>query len=653
MTEIQKPKLLLVDDNLDNLIALEVLLSDLNVEFIRALSGNEALTQIISHEFALAIIDFQMPDMDGFETVELLRQEEKTKTLPVLFVSAIYQEEIKLIKSIESGAVDFIPKPIIPVILIGKVKIFLDLYNQRKNLERYNQKLQEIHHQYQQTIENAHGILYKFNYNTKSYEFIGEGYKELFGITSPSIPLDEFTGMRKELFCITPVEFEDCKSFHDAFLEGKIQHYQADLKIITPDGITKWINDSSIPIIDSKSGKVTKALGIMQDITERKKIERQLRQSQKMEAIGRLAGGVAHDFNNMLTVIRGYSELLLNRFDKSDPIHAKISQIDKSAERTQQLTQQLLAFSRQQSLLPKVVNINKIIKNMKNMLIRLIGEDVKLRTNLSLTIGNIKVDSGQIEQIIMNLVINARDAMPDGGNIVISTKNFTVDNNFTISHDGLNEGNYIQISINDAGIGMSKEIQNKIFEPFFTTKGVEKGTGLGLSTVYGIVKQSNGYIWVESEPGAGSTFHILFPHIKEKIEKLKKTKVKPKKVNGKETILLVEDELDVRSLVRESLQFYGYHILETENGKKALELTNKTNDDIDLVLTDLIMPEMSGIELAKKLRASNPDIKILFMSGYSDKAEFNKDELDKNSGYIGKPFSPQDIAQKIREILDV
>ncbi len=652
MTTSNKYKLLIVDDHTENLILLERMLGDLDIEFIRARSGKEALIKIRKHDFTLAIIDIVMPEMNGFETIEMLRLDEKTKFLPVILVTSFSYDKIQLMKGFETGVFDFIIKPIFPELLKAKVKVFLDIAKQRIYLEKYSYKLQQTHDLYRRAIENSDGIPYRFNYNTEVFEFFGNGYQNLFGIDEPFFTLKNLRKIRTELICITPTDIPDPEKYKQAFLNGEIKHYRADFCITNYNKEEKWINDSSVPVLDEVQKNVIGAIGIMQNITDRKKIEKQLRQAQKMEAVGRLAGGVAHDFNNMLTVIRGYSELLLSRFKKNDPIHQKITQINSSAARTEKLTRQLLTFSREEIIKPKVVNINTIINNLKNMLKRLIGEDIKLKTNLSTTIGNIKADPGQVDQIIMNLVINARDAMPNGGMIEINTKNNNIDEDFVNEHQDTQVGEYIQMSIKDTGTGISKEIQSKIFEPFFTTKDADKGTGLGLSTVYGILKQSNAYIWIDSKPEIGTTFFVLFPHIKEKVEKSKKIENKKSDIKGAETILLVEDEFDVRSLVRESLQFYGYNILESDNGIQALELSKENKGKIDLVLTDLVMPEMSGQELGRKLRELIPDIKILYMSGYSDKTATKNEILDENSGFIEKPFSPIDIAQKIRDVLD-
>ena len=392
-------------------------------------------------------------------------------------------------------------------------------------------------------------------------------------------------------------------------------------------------------------------LSIVRDITERKRLEQQLQQSQKMEAIGRLAGGVAHDFNNLLTVIRGYSELVLSRLSKIDPIYQRIKQIDKASERAEALTRQLLAFSRRQILQSKIVNLNQIISDMGYMLRRLISEDIELILSLDEKLGHIKADPSQIEQIIMNLSVNACDAMLEGGRLTIETKNVRIDRS-NRRHPSMKPGMYILLAISDTGLGMDKETQSHIFEPFFTTKEEGEGTGLGLATVYGTVKQSDGYIWVYSEPGQGSVFKVYLPCVDHVADRSAVVKVSEDDLKGSETILLVEDESDVRVLVKETLEMMNYKVLESANGKEALLICKRFKKPIQLVLTDVVMPYMSGRELVDELLKIRPDIKPLYMSGYTENAIVHKGVLEPGTHFIQKPFTPLDLVQKVREVLD-
>lgn len=389
-----------------------------------------------------------------------------------------------------------------------------------------------------------------------------------------------------------------------------------------------------------------------QDITERKQIEEQFRQAQKMEAIGRLAGGVAHDFNNLLTVIIGHSALLLSQLKDTD-LGQDIKQIEKAGERAASLTRQLLAFSRKQVLQPKILDLNGIVSDVEKMLRRLIGEDIDLGIALDPGLGRVKADPGQVEQVILNLVINARDAMPWGGKITIETTNVNLDETYTRRHVGVESGPYVMLAVSDNGIGMDERTLAHIYEPFFTTKGKDKGTGLGLATVYGIVKQSNGHIWVYSEPGQGATFKVYLPRVEESLGVSEASSARARPIRGSETILLVEDETQVRNLTRKILQENGYTVLEARHGEEALELCQQNEGPIHLLLTDVVMPGgMSGRELAERLLSLRPEIKVLYMSGYTDNAIIHHGVLDAGTAFIQKPFDPNALAHKVRAVLD-
>jgi PAS domain S-box-containing protein len=380
--------------------------------------------------------------------------------------------------------------------------------------------------------------------------------------------------------------------------------------------------------------------------------EEQLRQSQKMEAVGRLAGGIAHDFNNLLTAINGYSELTMLQLKPEDPLLHNIEEIKKAGDRAASLTRQLLAFSRKQVLQPKVIDLNLLVAEIEKMLRRLIGEDIDLQTVLHAGLGNIKADPGQIEQVIMNLVVNARDAMPQGGKLTIETENVYFDEKFAEQHIATNPGPYVMLAVSDTGIGMDEQTQARIFEPFFTTKEIGKGTGLGLSTVYGIVKQSGGDVWVYTEVGQGTTFKVYLPRIDEGVKEYRRIVEDEDSLQGTETILLAEDEEMVRKLSARVLEMYGYKVLEAANGGMAFLICERHQEKIDLLLTDVIMPEMSGRELADRLSPLRPEMKVLFMSGYTDDAIVHQGVLDEDENFIQKPFAPSALAQKVREVLD-
>ncbi|WHZ16203.1 MAG: PAS/PAC sensor hybrid histidine kinase [Nitrospira sp.] len=381
--------------------------------------------------------------------------------------------------------------------------------------------------------------------------------------------------------------------------------------------------------------------------------EVQLQQSQKMEAVGRLAGGVAHDFNNMLTVIRGYSELVLSRLAPTDGFRKELEEVKKAADRASGLTGQLLAFSRRQFIAPKVLDLNAVIHNMEGMLRRLLGEDiVELCTVLDPDVGQLKADPGQVEQVIMNLAVNARDAMPSGGRLTVETSNVQFGNRRNRPPMGAEPGSYIALVVRDTGHGMDEETQSHIFEPFFTTKEKGKGTGLGLSTVYGIVKQSGGFIEVESKPGRGATFKIFFPRVDGAAQGTESVAAGGDPIKGRETVLLVEDEPGVRRLVNETLRLHGYTVLEARHGIEALLTGAKHLGPIHLLLTDVVMPQMSGPEVAEKLATVRPEVKVLYMSGYPDHPAFSKGGVDTEHSFLQKPFTPSTLAQKVREVLD-
>jgi two-component system cell cycle sensor histidine kinase/response regulator CckA len=391
---------------------------------------------------------------------------------------------------------------------------------------------------------------------------------------------------------------------------------------------------------------------IAEDITERRVLENQFRQAQKMEAVGRLAGGVAHDFNNLLMVISGYAEVLLEHTRKNDPLYPKIEAIHQATDRATTLTRQLLAFSRKQLLELKVVDLNIIVEDIKRLLRPLIGENIELQTQLAPDLGRTRADAGQIEQVLMNLVVNSKDAMPNGGKVTIQSANARLNHEdvrreYSYIHPGL----YVVLSVTDTGEGMDKETQLRIFEPFFTTKEKGKGTGLGLSTVYGIIKQSGGYVLVQSEPGQGTTFRIYLPRVEDALETVGTLGISSSQNGGSETVLLVEDEESVRQLVRETLESKGYKVLEAENGEAALRIVSNYSDKIDMLITDVVMPGMSGRELSARLCASRPQTKVLYLSGYTEDAIGHEGVVDPHTVFLQKPFTLQMLSRKVREVL--
>jgi two-component system cell cycle sensor histidine kinase/response regulator CckA len=410
--------------------------------------------------------------------------------------------------------------------------------------------------------------------------------------------------------------------------------------------------ESTASAVRNAHGSVEKLIIVNRDITERKQLQEQLFLSQKLEAVGRLSGGIAHDFNNILGVIIGYSEALQQKIGPDDPFREAVDEIEKAGQRAASLTQQLLAFSRKQVLEPKILDLNSIVNDVEKMLRRLIGEDIELKTVLSQDLGRVKADRGQIEQVIMNLAVNSRDAMPCGGKLTLETSNSVLTEADAARHRYVVPGPCVTLQVSDTGIGMDAEVQSHIFEPFFTTKGKGKGTGLGLATVYGIVKQSGGYIWLESESGKGTKFNICLPRAEGVEEEAVRETVKPaRRAAGPQTILLVEDEPSLRKLTRRTLVEAGYTVLEAADATEAMEVARRSGSPVDILLTDIVMPGMNGHELAGQLSPGRPDMKVLFMSGYTDGAVATHGVLKPGTTILRKPFSRDTLVKYVADIL--
>jgi len=422
---------------------------------------------------------------------------------------------------------------------------------------------------------------------------------------------------------------------------------------------TLYTEDVTVSPVFNAAGAIVNYISISKNITEllklqeeKEKLQAQFLQSQKMEAIGVLAGGIAHDFNNLLNVINGYCELVLEELAPNDPKRDDLEKISQAGQHAASLTSQLLAFGRKQILQPEVFDLNTIIDQMSSMLRRLISESIELVTITQPGLGRINADPGQIQQIIMNLAVNARDAMLEGGSLTIETADVNFDEEYVREHPTVKAGPYVMLAISDNGSGMDADTKSHLFEPFFTTKQKGKGTGLGLSTVYGIVKQSNGVIWVYSEPGKGTTFKVYFPRAEGAVSRIAEKGRLEQGTGGTETLLIAEDESSVRALTARILRERGYTILEASNGKEAQDIAEKYAGEIHLVLTDVVMPEMSGRELVFRLTAARPGIKALFVSGYTDNAIVHQGVLDAGVAFLQKPFTIESLALKVREVID-
>ena len=424
--------------------------------------------------------------------------------------------------------------------------------------------------------------------------------------------------------------------------------FAIEFRTVWPDNSVHFVAARGRAFFDD-TGSLVRVTGVSQDVTEQRKLTEQLRQAQKMEAIGQLAGGIAHDFNNVLNVILGYSKLLLANSTPHDPAYRRLEEIRKAGERAAALTQQLLAFSRKQVLQPRVINLADTLTDMEQMVQRIIGEHIKVITQMDDGLGQVKIDPNQVHQVILNLVVNARDAMPDGGTLTLEVSNAELDESSARVH-GLSAGRYVMLAVSDNGSGMTPEVRQRVFEPFFTTKGTGQGTGLGLATVYGIVQQSEGHIWLYSEPGIGTTFKIFLPRVDEPLEAGMAETVEPI-AGGEETVLVVEDDPAVRGLVEEILSSAGYHVITAENGDAGVRAAEAWKGTIHLLLTDVVMPKMGGKEVANRLTALRPGIRVLYMSGYTGNAIAQHGNLDPSVAFIQKPFMPEALRTKVRAVL--
>ena len=479
-----------------------------------------------------------------------------------------------------------------------------------------------------------------------AYNYVNPRFVDLFGYTLDEIP----TGQKWFRKAYPDKEYRNqvISEWINVIKETKVGPcIPLTFTVTCKDGSKKVIK--FLPVKMKKGDQFV----IYEDRTAQRKLEAQLVQAQKMEAIGRLAGGVAHDFNNLLTAITGNARLLLMRLDEKYPLREVLEEIRDAGDRAASLTRQLLAFSRKQPLRLAVLNLNDVITDMNNMLERLIGEDVKIGTALESDLMSVKADPGQMEQVIMNLAVNARDAMPHGGKLTIGTVNVLLDKAYWREHDvEVKPGPYVMLNVIDTGIGMDEETESHIFEPFFTTKEKGVGTGLGLATVYGIVKQMGGYVWVYSEPGQGTVFKIYLPGVEMAPEPVKRETTPLQELHGSETVLLVEDNKSVLNLAREILKEYGYNTLQARNGKDALKVSEAHEGPIHLMLTDVVMPGMNGRETAERIQSMRPEIKVIYMSGYPDDRISDRGVLASGTNFLDKPFSPESLVRKIRKVLD-
>ena len=579
-----------------------------------------------------AIVDITLPDMSGFDVLHGIRK--LLPTTEVIFITG-HASLTTAIQAINGLAFAYIVKPF-------EMSHLLMTVEQAVRKQRLAQALLDSDERYRFVTENIADAVFLLELdgrialgNHRAETITGYAQAELVGRAFFSL-LPE-AGAR-----------EARARLSDVRVGVKVSPF-FEVELIQKDGARVLLEVHVTSVL--KDGQPVARLGVARDITERRYLEDQLRQAQKMEGIGRLAAGVAHDFNNLLTAIGGRCYLVLNALTSENPIRREIEIIQDAAERAAKLTHQLLAFSRKQILDPCVLDLNATVTGIEPLLRRMIREDIEIATALDSAAGRVKADAGQIEQVLLNLAVNASDAMPNGGWLTLATSNVTLDEAYARTHAEVEPGPYVMLSVSDTGHGMTAEVQAHIFEPFFTTKEVGKGTGLGLATVYGIAKQSGGHITVYSEPGHGAVFKLYLPRVEEgpgTAEPARPTEITRR---GSETVLLVEDDEPLRTLAREILSIQGYTVLDATSPSEALRLADAHPGPIHLLLTDVVMPQMNGRQVADHLLAARPGLKVLFMSGYTDAAIVEHGVLEPGTHFLQKPFTPDGVSRKVREVL--
>jgi len=590
----------------------------------------------------IVLSDYSLPRFTGLEAIGLVK--ERFPLIPIIIVTGSLSE-VTAVECMKAGAADYVLKDNL-VRLSPALQMALEKKQLREEKGQAEEALRESEEKYRTILESIEDGYFEVDL-TGNFKFFNDSMCKIRGYSK-----DELIVMNNRDYMDPETSKKVYEIFNRVYKTGESVK-GVEWESIRKDG-SKIYSESSISLMKDSKDQPIGFQGIVRDITERKNLEKQLIQSQKMEAVGRLAGGVAHDFNNLMTIVIGNADMLLMSLTKDDPLREDVEEIKKAGGRSTSLTRQLLAFSRRQVLQPMVLNLNTVLAETDKMLRRLIGEDLEMATILESELGKVNIDPGQVEQVIMNLAINARDAMPGGGKFTIETANVDLDREYAHKKGvmELQPGPYVMLAISDKGIGMDKETQSQIFDPFFTTKPKAKGTGLGLSTVYGIVKQSGGYIWVYSEPGQGTTFKIYLPRVQGEEASLKKEPVPKELLQGSETVLMVEDDEAVRNFSKKVLKRSGYNILEAQDGEEALMVSRAHEGPIHLLLTDVVMPKMSGRELADRLQELRPETKVLFMSGYTDNAIIRHGTLRSDVNFMQKPFTPELLSQRIRRILD-
>jgi len=589
------------------------------------------------NDFAPHVIlcDHNIPTFDGRMALEKTRHLQPDT--PFILVTGSLNEETA-VSYLKAGATDYILKD--RLVRLGPAVLeALERAQEREALRRHERLLYQI-------IDANPSLIFVKNWDGR-FVLVNQATAETYGTT-----VEGLLGKTDADFNANADEVAHSLRDDREVMSSGQPKFIAEEPVTNPHtSETRWFQTIKIPL-HMPGDETPTLLGIATEITDRKQLEEQLLQSQKMEAVGQLAGGIAHDFNNILTAIVGYTDLLTAELGANSRQLEDLEEIRKAARRAAALTRQLLSFSRKQVLEPRIVDVNGVVMNLDKMLRSLISENIALKIQLADDLDAARVDPNQLEQVIMNLAINARDAMPDGGTLTIETANATLDENYAATHVSVIPGDYVMLAVTDTGCGMSEATQTRIFEPFFTTKPAGRGTGLGLSTVYGIVKQSAGNIWLYSEPDKGTTFKIYLPALDALPEEIGKTAPIEAARQGSGTVLLVEDDEQLRRLTHRALATQGYVVLEADRGRLALDIARRHNGPIDLLLTDLVMPDINGRKLADALRAARPGLRVLFMSGYPDSAIVNHGMLEAGVAYLAKPFTTDAVARKVREVLN-
>jgi two-component system cell cycle sensor histidine kinase/response regulator CckA len=627
-------RLLMIEDSEDDalLLARELRRAGYDLTHERvdtAVALNAALDRA---PWDLVIGDYSMPQFSG--TAALAMMQERGLDIPYICVSGTITEELA-VAAMKAGARDYVTK--------GHLKRLFPAIERELRDAKVRAGLRAKEAGYATLVEHAPVGIYRSTLDGK-FLSVNAAMVRILGYDSAAdvLRLD----MAREVYA-NPAERQQLVE-RDTYTDRQYDEVEATWK--RRDGRLLTVQ-LSVRAVRNGEGHVEYYETFVRDVTDQRRLQQQLLQSQKMEAVGRLAGGIAHDFNNLLTVITSYSELMLGSLENDDPKRDDLEQVRKAAHGAAALTRQLLTFSRQQVVEPRVISLNEVVESLEKILQRVIGEDVELATTLAPDLGAVRADVGQIEQVLMNLTVNARDAMPTGGKITIETANIEHDPDYARDRGGAAVRRFVMLAVSDTGCGMDEATKARIFEPFFTTKEPGRGTGLGLATVYGIVNQSGGFIWVYSEPGRGTSFKIYLPQVDATPEGAIAAPG-ARVARGTETVLLVEDAAAVRAVTRQILERHGYTVLEAPNGDAALRLAEQHDGAIHLLLTDVVMPLLSGRQMAEQLVRVRPDTKVLYASGYTDDSVVRHGVLELGTAYLQKPFSPESLARKVREVLD-